>query len=93
LIHFLKRLKLKLNLKKNALKIVDPLKGQRVKIKPTPVKRDKAISTGNKPYHVASGTMIDKDLIKKVSTGVNTDLVKENVVNISKKKIMSDSIE
>ena len=80
--YFLKNIKIQTKLTKNALKIVNPLNGQRAKIKPAPVKRDKAISTGNKPYHVTNGTMIDKDLIKKVSTGVNTDLVKENVVNI-----------
>ena len=38
------------------------------------------VSTREKPFTIAQSTMVDKDLNKKISTGVNTDLVKEDVV-------------
>ena len=67
---------------KKSIKIINPLTSHRVKIKPAPDKRDKMVSTGEKPFTLAQSTMVDKGLNKKISTGVNTDLAKEDVVKI-----------
>jgi hypothetical protein len=63
---------------------VDPLKGTRYSLAPITIKkvdtRSKQMNTDYNGKTVAS-TMVGDDLVKKINKGVNTMLVKENVVN------------
>ena len=69
---------------------VDPLKGTRYTLAPIIMKkidqRNKLINTDNNGKTAAS-TMVGDDLIKKINMGVNTELVKGDVVSKYENKI------
>jgi hypothetical protein len=72
-------------------KAVDPLKGTRYSLAPVMLKkidqRNKLMNTDNNGKMVAS-TMVGDDLIKKINIGVNTELVKGDVVKENYLKLL-----